>query len=192
MNIVEPIRSRDQIRRIKGNLLRQKNPRDLLLFTMGINSGLRISDLLPLKLKDVIDGEGAIRDFIYLVERKTKKPRKIAFNKATKQALQIYFDKSKVYDLDRFLFTSERGNKNKPLTKVRAWQLINSWCRVVGIKVRVGTHTLRKTFGYQMRMQGVPVERISRMLGHNNTKVTFRYLGIDDDEMEKDINNFNL
>lgn len=192
MNIVEPIRSVEQIRKIKGNLLRQKNPRDLLLFTMGINSGLRISDLLPLKLSDVIDEEGTIRDFIYIVEKKTSKQRKIIFNQTIKDTLKIYLEKSRLYDLDSHLFRSERSSNNKPLTKTMCWILVQKWCREVGIKERVGTHTLRKTFGYQMRVQGVPIERISKMLGHSNTKVTFRYLGISDDEMEKDINNFNL
>ncbi|MBA7559440.1 site-specific integrase [Candidatus Atribacteria bacterium 1244-E10-H5-B2] len=185
MRIVEPIRDLNRIQRIKGNLKRKKNPRDLLLFTAGINLGLRISDLLRLKVEDVKDRKGDIRDFIYITEQKTKKQRKIALNEGVREALQIYFDKSGVYDLDQYLFLNEKSRENKPLTRVRAWQLINEWCREVGIKERMGTHTLRKTLGYQMRKKGIAIEIIQAILGHSSAKVTSRYIGISDDELEE-------
>jgi len=185
MRIVEPIRDLNRVQRIKGNLKRKKNPRDLLLFTAGINLGLRISDLLRLKVGDVKDRKGDIRDFIYITEQKTKKQRKIALNDGVREALQIYFDKTGIYyDLDQYLFLNEKSRGSKPLTRVRAWQLINEWCREVGIKERIGTHTLRKTLGYQMRKKGIAIEIIQAILGHSNTKVTSRYIGISDDELE--------
>ena len=192
MRIVEPIRDLNRIQRIKGNLKRKKNPRDLLLFTAGINLGLRISDLLRLKVGDVKDRKGDVRDFIYITEQKTKKQRKIALNDGVREALQIYFNKSGVYDLDRYLFISEKSKKNKPLNRVRAWQLINKWCREVGIKERIGTHTLRKTLGYQMRKNGIAIEVIQAILGHKSAKVTSRYIGISDDELEEVTKSFIL
>ena len=192
MGDVEPIRDLNRIQKIKGNLKRKKNPRDLLLFTAGINLGLRISDLLRLKVEDVKDRKGDIRDFIYITEQKTKKQRKIALNDGVRGALQIYFDKSGVYDLDRYLFTSENSKKNKPLNRVRAWQLINEWCREVGIEERIGTHTLRKTLGYQMRKKGIAIEVIQAILGHKSAKVTSRYIGISYDELEKVSRDFIL
>ncbi|GAH94234.1 unnamed protein product, partial [marine sediment metagenome] len=79
----------------------------------------------------------------------------------------------------------EKSKKNKPLTRVRAWQLINEWCREVGIEERMGTHTLRKTLGYQMRKKGIAIEVIQAILGHSNPKVPSRYIGISDDELEE-------
>jgi len=70
--------------------------------------------------------------------------------------------------------------------------LINKWCREVEIDFKVGGHTLRKTFGYHLRMQGVSIERISNLLGHRNIKVTFRYIGIDDDENKEVLDKFGL
>lgn len=192
MNTVEPIRDVNKIDRIKGNLLKKKNPRDLLLFVLGINTGLRIGDILPLKLGDVKDGQGDPKDYVYLTEQKTKNQRKIAFNKSVKEALQIYFNKSKKYDLDAYLFTSDRDNKNRPLTKTMAWHLVNNWCREVGIIERVGTHTLRKTLGYQMRKKGIAIEVIQRILGHASVKTTTRYIGIDQAELEEVVNGFCL
>ena len=192
MNEVEPIRDINSIRRIKGNLKEHKNPRDLLLFVLGINTGLRISDILPLKLKDVQDKKGDPKDYIYLTEQKTHKQRKIILNSEVKKALQIFFTRSKIYDLDTYLFTSEKNDKNRPLSKVRAWQLMNEWCREVGILERIGTHTLRKTLGYQMRKSGIAIEVIQRMLGHSSVRTTTRYIGIDQEELEQVANGFKL
>jgi site-specific recombinase XerD len=192
MNEVEPIRDLNSVRRIKGNLKEHKNPRDLLLFVLGINTGLRISDILPLKLSDVQDKKGDPKDYIYLTEKKTHRQRKIILNSEVKKALQIFFNKSDIYDLDSYLFTSEKNNKNKPLSKVRAWQLMNEWCREVGILERIGTHTLRKTLGYQMRKSGIAIEVIQKMLGHSSVKTTTRYIGIDQEELEAVANGFKL
>lgn len=192
MNIVEPIRSENQIKQIKGNLYRQKNPRDYLLFVFGINSGLRIGDILSLKLADVKDYKGNLKDYLSIKEQKTGKTRKVFFNKQIKEALAYYIKKTGIFNLDHYLFTNEKSKENKPITRIRAYQLINKWCKDVGLDYKVGGHTLRKTFGYHMRMQGVSIERISNLLNHRNIKVTFRYIGINDDENKEVINSFGL
>jgi len=192
MNYVEPIRDIKQIDQIKGNLYRQKNPRDYLLFVFGINSGLRISDILSLKLRDIKDYRGHLKEYLDIKEQKTKKTRRVHFNKQIKEALNYYLVKTKIFDLERYLFINEKTNENKPITRVRAYQLINKWCRDVGINYKVGGHTLRKSFAYHLFDQGVRIERISSLLNHQNTKVTFRYIGITDDENKEVINNFGL
>ncbi|GAH24321.1 unnamed protein product [marine sediment metagenome] len=150
MNIVEPIRSENQIKQIRGNLYRQKNPRDYLLFVFGINSGLRIGDILSLKLADIKNSQGNLKDYLDIKEQKTGKSRKVFFNKQIKEALNHYLKKTGIFDLDQYLFTNERSKKNKPISRVRAYQLINEWCREVGITDKVGGHTLRKSFGYHL------------------------------------------
>jgi len=192
MNIVEPIRSENQIKQIRGNLYRKKNPRDYLLFVFGINSGLRIGDILSLKLADIKNDQGNLKDYLDIKEQKTGKPRKVFFNKQIKEALNHYLRKTGIFDLDRYLFTNEKSKKNKPISRVRAYQLINSWCRKVGITDKVGGHTLRKSFGYHLRKQGISIERISNLLNHQNIKVTFRYIGINDDENKEVINGFGI
>ena len=82
MNTVEPIREIQKILAIKRILKEQSNPRDYLLFTMGINFALRINDLLSLKVKDVLDKKGEIIEYLHLREQKTKKEKKIKINKA--------------------------------------------------------------------------------------------------------------
>ncbi|MBA7538583.1 Tyrosine recombinase XerD [subsurface metagenome] len=191
MNEVQPIRDKKKIRAIKGNL-KKRNPRDFLLFTMGINTGLRISDILKLKVEDVKESSGEIKEFLDLNEKKTKKPRHIYINDEVENALEYYFDKTRLYDLDRYLFTAQKTKINKQISRVGVWKRINSWCREVGIKGRVGTHTLRKTAGYQMRMAGVSIELIQEVLGHKNMQVTKRYIGITNDEVTRVLKNFNI
>ena len=192
MRIVEPIRSESQIKMIRGNLYRQNNPRDFLLFVFGINSGLRIGDLLSLKLGDVKDRQGNLKDDLDIREQKTGKTRKVFFNKQIKEAINYYLKKTDIFDLDRYLFTNEKSKKNRPITRVRAYQLINKWCQDVGITYSVGGHSLRKSYGYHLRKQGVSIEQISSLLNHQNIKVTFRYIGISQDEDRAVIKGFGI
>ena len=191
MRTVQPIRDIKKIKAIKGNL-KKRNCRDFLLFTLGINTGLRISDILRLKVEDVKDQTGEIKEYLDLNEKKTKKQRLIYLNDEVRNALEYYFDKTGIYDLERYLFISDKTKINKPISRIRAWQLIQIWCREVGIKGRIGTHTIRKTAGYQMRIAGVAIELIQEVLGHQSISMTKRYLGITDDEITKVLKNFNL
>ena len=184
MNTVEPIREIQKILAIKRILKEKSNPRDYLLFTMGINFALRINDLLSLKVKDVLDKKGEIIDYIHIREQKTKKEKKIKINKAVIEALEYYFKKANVTDPDNYLFPSYRSNKK--LDRIRVWQMIKTWCKEVGLdSERIGTHTLRKTWGYQARKKGITIEQISEKLGHRSSIVTKRYIGINQDEINK-------
>lgn len=184
MNPVEPIRDKIKILAIKKNLRESGNIRNYLLFVMGINTALRISDLLALKIGDVIDGQGKIREFIHVREQKTGRNAKIYLNELVKQALEKYFDQTKVMDPDTYLFKSERSNK--PLDRVRVWMMIQEWIKEAGLEgERYGTHSLRKTWGYQARKQGVSIEQISEKLGHKSVTVTKRYIGINQEEINK-------
>jgi integrase len=191
MNAVEPIRDRKKINAIKGNLKR-RDPRNFLLFTLGINTALRISDILGLKVEDVKETSGEIKEYLDINEQKSGKQRHIYINAEVKSALEFFFNKTRLYDLDRYLFTAHQKNKNVPISRVRAWQMIRDWCNQVGVRGRLGTHTLRKSAGYHMRMAGVPIEMIAEVLGHRSTTITKRYIGITNDEVTKVLKNFNL
>ena len=69
MNVVEPIRNKNDIKKVETILA--KNKRDLLLFNLGINCGLRISDIISLNIGDVMD-----KSYITLIEKKTGKFKK--------------------------------------------------------------------------------------------------------------------
>jgi integrase len=182
MNIVEPIRDPKKILAIKRNLREEKDPRNYLLFVAGVNLALRISDLLSIKVKDILDRQGNIKEFIHLKEQKTNRQVKIKLNETVKEALNYYLSKARVTDPEQYLFKSQRGNK--PLDRIRAWGLIQKWTKEVGLEgERFGTHTLRKTWGYQARKQGVSIEKINEKLGHKSVIVTKRYIGITQEEI---------
>jgi integrase len=174
---VDPIRFKRH-RFLIRELLRD-NPRDLLLFVMGINNGLRMKDLLSIKV-------GQIRDLnpgehIRIRESKTKKMNYLAVNEQTHRALQNFFKHYPDLKDDEFLFRSRSGKK---LESIIAGRMVASWCRAVGIKGHFGAHSLRKTWAYVQRKEGgASWEMISTRLNHSNLDVTKRYLGIHEDEI---------
>ena len=175
---VEPIRDPKDIETIK-RMLRDR-PRDQLLFVMGINNGLRTGDLLKLKVAQVRHlktGQG-----LSIREGKTGKTNVLMMNKSTHRALQRYLDELKPADED-YLFKSAKGN-NRPLTVPTVNNLVKSWCWAINLQGNYGAHTLRKTFGYiQRTVYGVGFEVLAKRFNHSNPRITMRYLGITDSEV---------
>jgi len=186
MEFVEPIRDRKKIEAMK-KVLKGSNLRDHVLFTLGINSGLRVSDLLKLKVTDVLDERGRVKDRITVREKKTGKSKTFPFSDTVIKALKEYLMETHP---EVTLFPSRKGGG--PITRQQAYRIINDTARTVGIKDRIGTHTLRKTFGYHAYIAGVDVTRIQSLLNHSSPKETLRYIGITQDELDDVYLNLNL
>ena len=179
MEFVQPIRDLKQIETIK-RLLKQQNLRDYCLFTLGINSGLRISDLLKLTISDVIYN-GKVKDRIRIREKKTNKFKDFPLSKNTISAIKEYL-KSRDYNENEPLFIS-RKNKGF-LLRQQAYKIINDVAKCIGIKEKIGTHTLRKTFGYHAYNNGYDITLIQKLFNHSSPCVTLRYIGITQDELD--------
>ena len=179
MEFVRPIRDLKQIEAIK-KLLKLRNMRDYCLFVLGINSGLRISDLLKLKISDISE-RGKIKDRIRLREKKTNKFKDFPLSNSTKASLKEYL-KTREYNENEPLFIS-RKNKGF-LLRQQAYKIINDVAKSVGIKEKIGTHTLRKTFGYHAYNNGYDITLIQKLFNHSSPSVTLRYIGITQDEMD--------
>lgn len=198
MNVVKAIKSEATIRAIKGIISRNKTAntsRNILLWIIGTNTGLRISDILALKLKDIQDNKGNIRESLEITEKKTKRPRDIDIRPPVKSAIERFIKDTGIYDLNEYLFKDRRKGKediNKPITRVRAWQMINEWGRKAGVNYKIGCHSLRKIFGSYAFKAGIPLIYISEELGHRNVEVTKRYLGITADETKKAFKDFAI
>ncbi len=174
---VEPIRKLEDIKAIKQLL--QKRPRDLLLFTMGINNGLRIGDILKLKAGQVQELKPG--DVLWIREQKTDKDNVLLINRAVHKALEKYLAGADPGPGD-FLFRSRKGSG--PLSVSAANHLVKSWCRAINLRGNYGTHSLRKTFGYIQRIKyGVGFEVLCKRFNHSSPTVTMRYLGIEDKEV---------
>ena len=176
---VDPIRRLEDIKAIKSML--SDKPRDLLLFTVGINNGLRTGDLLRLKVKDVRylkEGDG-----INIREMKTGKVNILMVNKPVYKALRNYLEKVDPGD-DDYLFTSRK--RKTPLLVPSVNGLIKRWTKAINLRGNYGAHTLRKTFGYIQRTEhGVSWEILADRYNHSTPAVTRHYLGITKDEVRK-------
>ncbi len=182
MELVEPIRSKKQIDAMK-RYLKSGNIRDYLLFVLGINSGLRISDLLSLQMQDV---KGKER--ISLREQKTGKTKDFPLSDTCQKAIKEYLQ---VRGMDTgFLFASRKGQG--AISRVQAYRILNEAARAIGIKEQIGTHTLRKTFGYWAYQAGVDITRIQKLLNHSAPSVTLAYIGITKEELDDVYINLNL
>ena len=177
---VEPIRSEKDIKAIIQFL--SGHPRDLLFFMMGINNGIRAGDLLKMKVGDVrYLKPGQVHQ---ITESKTKKKNVVVINKSVRKALDNYFSNNTHLIEDHlYLFLSRKG-ENAPLSVQSVHVLIKKWTQAINLKGNYGTHTLRKTWGYQQRTKyGVGFDVIAKRYNHSDPKTTMVYLGIEDKEV---------
>ena len=174
---VDPIR---QIKDIKAiSKMTSGNPRDHLLFVMGINNGLRACDLVRVKVGDIRYLKAG--DTLTIKETKTGKDNILAVNKTVYKALQAYLDAIRPDD-DAYLFASRKGENH--LQSQAVSKLVKKWTRAINLKGNYGSHTLRKTWGYiQRTMHGVGFEIICKRYNHSSPAITMRYLGIQDREV---------
>ena len=180
-NTVDPIRDPEQIRAMKEHLLHQSY-RDYFLFVFGLNSGLRLSDIVGLRVMDVRN-----TDHLRVKEKKTGNIRKIRMTGALKQEIEKYTRQMADSDL---LFPSRKGKG--PIGRETAWRVINGAARACGITGAIGTHTMRKTFGYHFYQQTKDVAMLQQIFGHSAPSVTLRYIGINEDMMDQALDQFSL
>jgi len=177
---VQPFTSLKDIRNIK-KLLRGK-PRDLLLFTLGVNSGMRVQDLLSLLVADITEKKVGGR--IAVQEKKTGKENVIVVNKEILSCFNLYMAEIDPTD-NQYLFRSRKGD-NQPITTYRVTGLVKEWAAAMNIKGNYGAHTLRKSFCYIQRVHyGVSWEILSKRLNHSSPAITRRYLGVQQEEVEE-------
>lgn len=181
MNLVQPIRDQSQILKMQ-DLLLENSYRDFMLFTIGINTGLRISDILKLKVSDVRN-----KTHISIFEIKTKKHKRFLINSQLKKHINKYI---KGMNDDDYLFPSRKG-ENSPISRIQAYRILNEVAVKLGIE-EIGTHTLRKTFGYWHYKQYKDVAILQDIFNHSAPSITLKYIGINDDIKDKTIENFYL
>ena len=195
MNFVEPIRSTKKIAQIKNLLKGQGRYRDLLLFTVGINTALRVSDLLRLHIGDFVDQDGRVRKRFWIREAKRNKRNDVIINDSITQALTAYragYPEVETDPKHSTFFNVKTKDYGRPIDRKQVWKIITTLCHEVGLHGNYATHTLRKTWGYHARRQGVDLALIMHKLNHNSLAYTKRYLGITNEELEEVSRRLNL
>ena len=181
MNFVEPIRDTKTIQDI-ADYLKEIAPKYHVMFMIGIYSGLRISDILKLKVRDVRG-----KDAIKMREQKTGKEKQFPVNKEVYPVIQDYCVNMKDYD---YLIPSSRAT-NKAVSREYAYRVIHKAGAAFGLN-NLGTHTMRKTFGYHFYMQTKDIVLLMKILNHNDQSKTLRYIGVEQNTIDSAMRKFTL
>lgn len=182
MNTVQPIKDPKQLQNIRMAI--KKGPygkRDLFLFDLACNTGMRISDLLPLKVKDVKD-----KSHITIHEQKTGKRNEFYISHIYK-----HIDKYiKGMEPEAYLFAAPRSGK--PIDRHRFYRILREAVEYCGYDITIGCHSTRKTFGYNHYQAGTPLEKIQKLFNHSSAAVTFRYIGMEREDLDNIVGNITI
>lgn len=188
MNLAEPIKNKGDLEKFKNYYEDVKpNRRNKLLVIMGLNTALRISDILSLKWEIVFDFEKEVyRDHIVIMEQKTGKRTQVYMNSNLLAVLDEYRiskeEKQIIIEPNTYLFT--HSNKNMPITRTQAFRIIKEAADYYSLSGVISCHSLRKTFGYHAWKQGVPPVLLVTIFNHSSFNITKRYLGIEQDDRD--------
>jgi len=193
--------TRPEVKKLRTAFKGRNAVRNRAMFLLGINTGFRISELLSLRRKDVIDENGDLTNRVQVARKfmKGKKAsRSVFLNDHAKAALlpllQKLEDTGYFFD-DDYIFRSSRGNH--PIDRIQAYRIIHAGCRRCGITGQLGTHCLRKTFANNVYSDLLnrladgealdPFRAVSKALGHADIKSTDKYLSFRMDDIDKSI-----
>lgn len=179
-HVAEPIKRKKDIKVVE-RYLKEHNKRDYVIWVLGLNSGLRISDIVGLNVSDVVD-----KTHITIIEKKTQKRKSFYINDKLKKVLQ---DFTKDRNLEEPLFLGKRGNR---LNRRQVHRFIANVCHDLGIKIHASTHTMRKTFGYHHYQQFKDPIILQKTFNHSSFSITMRYIGVEQDEIDNCYKNFKL
>lgn len=185
--LVEPIKNKRDIEVVE-QYLQRRSKRNYLIFILGINTGLRISDILGLNISDV-----ANRKYVEIREKKTGKYKRFLLNNKLRMLIDNYLvtDRQKVYAIngEEPLFV---GKKHCRLDRSQVYRFLNKACEDVGLNINVGTHTMRKTFGFHNYKQFNNIALLQKILNHSSPAITLRYIGLDQEQIDESYRNFEL
>lgn len=177
ISVVEPIRKKSDIKRIIQWFYDNDLEKYAILFKLGCYTGLRASDLLSFKVKDIYN-----RERVLLREQKTGKVKTFPLQKHLQILINTYIEKKKLM-YDEYVFSGR--SKDKEVDRSQVYRFIVQACAELGIEDNVGTHTMRKTFGYHAYKQFNDVMVLQYIFNHSGPDVTKRYIGITQDEMDE-------
>ena len=199
----EPIKSMEDIDKISRFLISQGRYRDNMLFIVGINFGLRVSDLRVLRFSNLINDNYTFKDSFAVFEKKTRNTRKrkknryITINDAVVEAVTLFLENSDGVCLSDYMFTSNKGkHTDSPLDPGTIDRILKKIAIDLDLNIHMSTHTLRKTFAYhQMVMSNNDPRKLlllQKMLNHSSPAQTLDYIGITSEEIEEAYKNLNL
>lgn len=185
MGTTVPIKNNGKLTEFRNYYRNVKyNPRNYALIVLGLNSALRIGDILSLRWKDVYYAEKRkYREHISIIEKKTGKKNVLAINASSREALEFYRRTLGTFDENRSIFVSQKS-PHTGISRSQAFRIIKKAADSCGLDGHVSCHSLRKTFGYHAWRNGFPPALLMNIYNHSSYDITKRYLCID--QIEKD------
>ncbi|MFV0485422.1 MAG: tyrosine-type recombinase/integrase [Candidatus Saccharimonadales bacterium] len=182
MAATEPIRDKEQLKRLAEYFLERGQYRDYVMIVMDTCTALRISDILPFTWDDVYDERcGVFRTRVTIIEKKTGKIKPIALNEQVIHALRIYLPHRR----SRFIFANNRKD-SKPISRMQAWRIVREAVTALSITGKISCHSLRKSWGYHAWTSGgVSPVVIMEIYNHSSYEITRRYLGVAQDDLDR-------
>ena len=193
MKTVQPIRDLEQLDRCyriarEHDAHRKKGDVSWeLLLAVGFNTSLRISDIRRFRVRDLRG-----KDYAEIKAQKTGKEARILINPKARRVINRCLEGR---DRDEFILQSRQKDayhKEKPISRQRAYQIMNEIARKAGIRDRIGCHTLRKTFGYHYYKKTGDVVSLQRILCHSSRRETLVYIGVIQEEIDESLMQFGL
>lgn len=191
----DSIKTLEEIELIKKYFLDRKEYRNYCLFIVGITTGYRCSDLLSLKFSNFFNEDYSWKIEIDIIEKKTKKRRRIIITDNIKKAINLYIDSlGGCIDLDSYIFKSQKG-VNRPIDKSYARRIFNNMAIDLKLPYHCSTHFLRKTFAYWFlqihKNDMTALATLQEILNHSSEKMTLKYCGIEKQKQKEMIMNLS-
>lgn len=187
-----PIRTIEEIEQMKAYYLSRSRYRDYTLFVTGINTALRIGDLLQLKWMDIYDStKDVYRRHIEVYEQKTNKHAEIALNESCIKSLKLLRQHIPFLYEEEYIFC-HKNDHFQHISRNRAYHIIKDAALEIHIEGNISCHSLRKTFGYHAWKKGTPSALIMNIYNHSSIEITKRYLSISQDDKDDVYNSMNL
>ncbi len=179
-HVAEPIKNRKDILAVE-QYLQKRSMRDYTIWVLGLNSGLRVSDIIGLNISDTLD-----KTHIRIIEKKTQKRKSFYINDKLKRVLKAY---TKNRHPEEPLFLGKRG---KRIDRSQVYRVIKRACSDCGLKIQASTHTMRKTFGYHHYQKYKDAIILQKIFNHSSQRITLMYIGVEQDEIDLSYKNFEL
>ena len=185
----EPLKTKYQIKQVR-DLIKDytREPlRNLIIFNIGINNGIRTGDIVKLKIKDVYG-----KDYARIRESKTGKTRDIRLNVAGVKEDIIKYVGAKKWNDDDYLFVSHKDPKS-PISTTAVYRIFKRLNAVSGGQLPHFTaHSMRRTFGYFYYKNTHDIATLMQIFNHSSQSITMRYIGMDREELKKNLKDFVL
>lgn len=182
----QPIKNREKLTAFR-NYYRdvEYKPRNYAMIVLGLNSALRIGDILTLRWSDVYHPQyHKYRKHISIVEQKTGKTNVLALNRPCLESLELWRQTLTRFYSEDYIFASQKG-PHAPISRSQAFRIIKKAAGRCGLDSHISCHSLRKTFGYYAWQDGVPPALLMSIYNHSSFEITKHYLGIDQTEKDQ-------